>query len=146
MRFAVLALGIAVIACGSNPTTPVATSYAGSWSGTTAQGTGLSFAVATNRSVTDISISHNFSSCSGTLTSFGLRLPIAQDARCVPGPCPAGVSPFSQFSHTFTTQNGAAIEITGLFVSSDRAEGQLNFRNYSVCGDAIGVTWQASKQ
>ena len=139
-------LMVFLTACGSSPTTPAPVSVAGSWSGTTAHGSPITFTVSADEFVTAISFSHSFNGCSGSQSFSGLHLTIGVDARCIPGPCPPGVSSYRQFSHAATSPAGFSTEIAGMFPSGDRAEGQINLRNYLSCGSAIGVTWQASKR
>jgi hypothetical protein len=133
-----------VTACGS--TRPSSTSLEGQWSGTTAQGTPISFTVSADQKVTAITIGYRFSGCAGTQTFTSLSLETAPNVICVPGPCPASLTSFRSFNYANGPLEGPATSVNGLFSTTSSAEGQLTFRDYPGCGSATGVGWTAARQ
>ena len=140
-------LALVVTGCGGGPTVPASGGYAGVWSGTTAQGTPITFTISEEENVTTISISHNFNGCSGSQTFSNLSLPIAPDVSCIPGPCSPSVTSYRQLAFaTGDRINGPSFTIAGIFPSTNHAEGALAFQNYPCCGSATGVPWSATRR
>jgi hypothetical protein len=133
-------------ACGS-PTRPASTTYAGQWSGTTAQGSPVAFAITADDVVTSISVGHAFNGCSGSETFSNLNISINPTVVCVPGPCSAALSSYRAFG--FGSGNpflDTSLDINGVLLSTVQAQGSVNFRNYPGCGTVVGVSWSATKQ
>ena len=84
-------------ACG--PTTPSSAALDGQWSGTTSQGTSITFTVSSDQKVTAITVGYRFNGCSGVQTFSNLSLETAPMVTCIPGPCPAPVSSYRAFSY-----------------------------------------------
>ena len=146
-RFVFL-VALALGATGCNgPTDPSGAGYAGEWSGTTAQGKPISFTISGSETVTAITLGHEFNGCSGAQTFSSLNLGIAPNVQCIPGPCPPSVTSYRAFGYlTGDRLEGPSTDINGLFLSTVRAEGTVNFRLYPGCGSAIGVAWTATKR
>ena len=127
---------------------PTSSGYAGLWSGTTAQGTPVTFTISTEENVTTISVAHNFNGCSGSQTFSNLSVPIAPQIICVPGPCSPSQQAYRQLGYSSGgSADGPMFGIVGLFVPfTNRVEGTVNFRNYPGCGSAIGVPWSATRR
>jgi hypothetical protein len=136
-----------VSACGS-PSGPTGRgSYAGQWSGTTAQGRMVAFTISADETITTITLGHDFNGCSGTQTFSGLSLTIAPRVECIPAPCPGMLTSYRAFGYTSGDRiEGPSTSVNGLFTSSERAEGTANFRGFQGCGDAIGVMWSATRR
>lgn len=144
-RFSVIAWCALASACQS-ATIPTPTGYAGQWSGTTAQGRPIAFTVSPDEAVTTITLGLDFNGCSGSQTFPGLSLNIAPRVTCIPGPCPPSVSSYRAFGYTSGDPiEGPSTDVNGVFLSSTRADGSVNFRNYPGCGNAIGVAWTATR-
>jgi len=144
-RFAIALCALAV-ACGSG-TAPTPAGYAGEWSGTTAQGRSIAFTISADETVTTLTIAHDFSGCSGSQTFSNLKLNIAPQVMCIPGPCTGSVTSFRAFGYSSGNRlEGPSTDINAVFMSTSRAEGTVNFRNYSGCGSAIGVAWSATRR
>jgi hypothetical protein len=140
---AVCALGWAC----HNPASPASTGYAGQWNGTTNQGSAVSFTVTPGDVVTTITVGHNFNGCSGSETFPNLDISISPTVVCIPGPCSAALSSVREFGYTSGNfVQGATVDVSGLFLSTTRVEGTLNFRNYADCGTVVGVGWSATKR
>jgi hypothetical protein len=138
-------LGCALMnACSS--TNPSSAGLDGQWSGTTSQGTPITFAVSSAQKVTDITIGYNFNGCSGVQTYSNLSLDTAPMVTCIPGPCPDAVSSYRAFSYSAGSIGGPATAVNGLFLPTNRAEGQVTFRDYPGCGTMVGVGWSANRR
>jgi hypothetical protein len=138
-------LGCALMnACGS--TNPSSGGLDGQWSGTTSQGTPITFAVSSAQKVTDITIGYNFNGCSGVQTYSNLSLDTAPMVTCIPGPCPGAVSSYRAFSYLDGSIGGPVTAVNGLFLPTNRAEGQVAFRDYPGCGTMVGVGWTANRR
>lgn len=143
-----LAASYGVLSACTGPTRPstVAPSLAGQWSGTTSQGVPISFSVADDEKVTTLIVGYNFNGCSGSQAFLGLTIGTAPDVTCIPGPCSGSVASYRAFSYsTSGPMGGPRTAVNGVFLSADRAEGQVNFVNYSGCGTANGVAWTATR-
>ena len=147
-RASLLVTAVVVTACGSSPAAPTpAAGYAGLWSGTTAQGTPVTFTISTEENVTTISVAHNFNGCSGSQTFSNLSLPIKPETICVPGPCSASQQAYRQLAYSSGgSADGPMFGIVGVFLPIDRVEGTVNFRNYPGCGSAMSVPWSATRR
>ena len=142
-----LAIALCGLAACAAPTAPTSTSYAGEWSGTTAQGRPLVFTISPAEAVTTITVGHEFNGCSGSQTFSGLSLNIAPQIQCIPGPCSPSLLSYRGFGYgSGNSVEGPSTAVNAVFLSSARAEGTVNFRNYPGCGDAIGVSWTATRR
>jgi hypothetical protein len=140
------ALSLAATGC-NGPTDPSGAGYTGEWSGMTAQGKPISFTISASEAVTTITVGHEFNGCSGTQTFSSLNIGIKPDVQCIPGPCPASIQSYRAFGYAAGDRlEGPSTDINGLFPSTVRAEGLVNFRLYPGCGSAIGVAWTATKR
>jgi hypothetical protein len=149
-----IVIAVVVTACGAGPTVPTAptpsmpsSDYAGLWSGTTAQGTPVTFTISTDEKVTTISIAHSFDGCSESRTFSGLTLPILRDVQCARLLCTPTASPLPQFVLTRgNVGHEPSIQFVGLFPSTTQAEGFINLRDYPGCADALVVRWNATRR
>ena len=141
----VLALGLCVplIACDS-PSSPSRRDISGQWSGTTSQGTAISFTVSADEKVTSITVGHSFSGCSGTQTFSNLSVNTAPEVICVPGPCAPSVQSYRSFNYSNGTITGPMTTINGLFLL-DRVDGQVKFWEFAGCG-TTQATWSATRR
>ena len=136
-RVGALVACVALSAC--NPTTPSPSSSGaldGQWSGTTAQGVPITFSLASNKTITSISVGYSLTACSSTHTYSNLGLDTAPTVICIPGPCSNDISSFRSFNYLAGSPGGPSTTINGLFVLGSRAEGQVSFRDYPTCGTA----------
>jgi hypothetical protein len=141
-----LALCATAAACG-NPSRPSSESYVGQWNGTTAQGKAVSFTISSDEKVTAITLAYEFNGCSGSQTFSNLELTIAPRVECLPAPCPGMLSSYRAFGYTSGNHvEGPSTDLNGLFTSSERAEGTINFRSFPGCGSAVGVMWSATRR
>ena len=145
---AVIAFCALVSACGS-PSSPSGgqANYEGQWSGTTAQGRPVTFAISSDQNLTTLTVGHEFNGCSGSQTFSSLSVSIMPNVQCIPAPCSNQLLSYRAFNYSV----GRSLEepgtsINGLFVSTDRAEGLVHFRGFPGCGDALSVPWSASKR
>src|SRR4051794_41831821 len=76
-RVAAMAVCGLVCACGSGATKPTPDTIAGSWAGTTSQGTPITFIVSPDRTITAMSVGYSFNECSGTTTLANLSINVA---------------------------------------------------------------------
>jgi hypothetical protein len=146
LRLPVIAVCALAGACGSS-TGPTSAGYAGQWSGTTAHGRSITFTISPDEAVTTITVDHDFNGCSGSQTFSNLSISIAPNVTCIPGPCGPSVGSYRAFG--FASGNrieGPSTDLSGLFPSTNRAEGLVNFRNYPGCGSATGVAWTATRR
>jgi hypothetical protein len=145
-RFLMIAACALAVAC-DNPAGPADTSYAGQWSGTTAQGRPIDFTISTADAVTAITVGHAFNGCSGSETFSNLSIDIAPRVQCIPGPCPPSVTSFRSFGYSAGDRiEGPSTSVNAVFGSPVSAGGTVNFRGFPGCGDAIGVAWSAVKR
>lgn len=129
----------------TSPSTAVPSLATGQWSGTTSQGMPIVFSVSSDEKVTTITIGYSFNGCSGSQTFSGLDVRTAPDVTCIPGPCSGPISSYRAFSYSSSGPiDGPRTSVNGLFVSANRAEGQVGFFNYPGCGTASGVGWTAT--
>lgn len=141
----VIACCAAIIGCGAT-TTPSPSSLDGQWTGTTSQGTPISFTVSADQKVTAITVGYDFNGCSGVQRFSNLNLETAPNVTCIPGPCPPSVTSYRAFNYVTGPIEGPSTGVNCLFTASNRAEGQVGFRDYPGCGSATGVAWIATKQ
>jgi hypothetical protein len=143
-----LVIVLCAVACAcNNPAAPASAAYSGQWSGTTVQGKSIAFTISSDELVTAITLEHDFNGCSGSQMLANLSQKIAPNVTCIPAPCPASVLSYRAFGYaTGNPVEGPSTEIHGLFLSTTRAEGTVNFRNFPGCGSAIGVAWSASRR
>lgn len=139
-----IAAWMLVTACGS--TRPSSTTLEGEWTGTTTQGTPISFTVSPDQKVTAITVAYRFSGCTGTQTFANLSLETAPNLVCVPAPCPASLTSFRAFNYSSGPREGPSTTVNALFSTTSSAEGQVAFRDYAGCGSATGVGWTAVKR
>jgi hypothetical protein len=128
-----------------SPTRPSSAALDGLWSGTTSQGTPITFTVSSDQKVTAITVGYSFNGCSGVQTFSNLNLDTAPMVTCIPGPCPNPVSSYRAFSYSAGSIDGPFTTVNGQFFSPIRAEGLVAFRDYPGCGTAVGVGWAATK-
>ena len=134
-------------ACGSASPAPLGN--AGSWSGTTAQGSPITFSVSPDERVTSISVGYSFNGCTGTKRFSNLDLETAPSVACIPGPCTPPVSSYREFRYSvgpLALGDEASTSVNGQFSSYGRAMGVADFRNYPGCGTATRVTWSAARR
>jgi hypothetical protein len=141
----VIASCAAILGCGST-TTPSSSSLAGEWTGTTSQGTPISFTVSADQKVTAITVGYNFSGCSGVQRFSNLNLETAPNVTCIPGPCPPSLTSYRAFNYVTNPIETPVTSVNGFFTTTSRAEGVVAFRDYPGCGSAVGVTWIATKR
>lgn len=142
---------IVTIACcawmsACSPTKPSSAALDGQWSGTTSQGTPITFTVSSDQKVTAITVGYSFSGCSGVQAFSNLNLDTAPMVTCIPGPCSSAISSYRAFSYSAGSIDGPFTTVNGLFTLPTRAEGQAAFRDYPGCGTAVGITWAATKR
>ena len=146
-RLLLVALIAAVGWACHNPASPVVAGYGGQWAGTTAQGSAVAFTITAEELLTTISVGHDFNGCSGAETFSNLNISIKPTVVCIPGPCSADIESYRDFGYSSGNPvESASVDINGLFLSTARAAGTVNFRNYPNCGTAIGVAWTATKR
>ena len=140
---AVLASG-----CGDGPTAPSASSLSvGQWSGTTAQGTPITFTVSSDEVLIAIAVGYNFNGCSGTQTFSNLNVPTAPGVSCIPGLCSGTTATYPAFQYLGGSRGtGPTTNFNGLFLPGGRAQGLVSFRDYPGCGTAAGVEWTATRR
>jgi hypothetical protein len=132
-----------LIACGS-ATSPSRRDISGQWSGTTSQGSPISFTVSADEKVTTITVGHSFNGCSGTQTFPNLSVNTAPEVICVPGPCAPSVQSYRSFSYSNGRIEGPMTTINGLFLL-DRVDGQVKFWEFPSCG-STQATWSATRR
>jgi hypothetical protein len=143
-RFVTIACCALMNACG--PTTPSSPALDGQWSGTTSQGTPITFTVSSDQKMTAITVGYRFNGCSGEQTFSNLNLETAPMVTCIPGPCSNTLSSYRAFSYSAGSIDGPFTTVNGLFTVTNRAEGQVAFRDYPGCGTAVGIGWTATKR
>jgi hypothetical protein len=120
---------------------------AGEWSGTTSQGTPISFVVSPNEQVTTITLEYDFNDCAGSHTFSDLSVPTAPDLTCIPGPCSGVLNSYRSFGYSAgSVAGGPTTQINGLFLPRNEAKGQVTFRNYAGCGDVVTAEWTATRR
>src|SRR5688572_11814170 len=88
-------------ACGGSPSSPSSLSLSvGQWTGTTEQGTPITFTVSADEILTTITVGYRFNGCSGTQTFSNLTVATAPDLICIPGPCSGTVSSYRSFAYS----------------------------------------------
>lgn len=145
-RFAAHFVLIAIMlqcACAS-PAAPTPSGYAGHWTGTTEQGTAVSFSVSAAEQVTSMTLAYHFPAiCAGTLTYAELAVPI--DTQDPPGP-----PPFDQPGFIISRQADDfswATAVSGYFSPDRRSvSGKFVLVNYGDCGTAVVGTWNAHRR
>ena len=144
-----LLLSILVGGCGNDgngPAGPTTRIQPGEWAGTTAQGSTIRFTIASDEKVTAITVGYNFGSCSGSQTFSNLNLATAPEVICIPGPCSGSITSYRSFNYSSGSPGGPITSLNGLFVSRNRAEGLLAFRDLPQCGTATGIAWSAESR
>ena len=132
-------------ACASPASSKV--SYAGQWTGSTAQGEPISFTISSDELVTAISVGYSFNGCRGSQTFTNLSISIAPQVTCIPGPCSPSITSYRAFGYeNGDFIQGPSTEVHGGFPVVTSATGTVNFRNYAGCGSAIGVAWSATRK
>jgi hypothetical protein len=126
---------------------PAAALSVGEWSGTTSQGTPISFTVSPTELLTTISVGYDFNGCAGSQTFADLLVRTAPDLTCIPGPCSGVAASYRAFSYVKGTLGaGPVTQINGVFLPGDEAKGQVVFRDYAGCGTAPAVEWAATRR
>jgi hypothetical protein len=139
-RYAAVCVLALSAACGggpSGPSGPSAASYAGEWTGTTSQGTPLTFTVSPERTVTRITVGYNFEGCSGTAT-YATAVAIQN----VPtAPVPVGSAIYDS-----GRDSGNRVLISFLLTSNNDAHGVVIFSEWAGCGSTVAnAPWTAAK-
>ena len=137
-----------VSACGS-PSSPSASqaNYEGQWSGTTAQGRPVTFTISPDQNVTTLTIGHEFNGCSGSQTFSSINVSIVPQVQCVPAPCSNQLLSYRAFNYSVgNSLDGQGTSLNAVFLSADRAEGLIHFRNFPGCGNALSVPFSATKR
>jgi hypothetical protein len=141
--------GLLASACSRTTAAPSPASSSlsvGQWTGTTTQGTPITFTVSSDEILTKISIAYNFNGCSGIQTFADLNVPTAPNIICVPGPCSDTLSGYRAFAYSSgSAATGSNTSINGLFLPLNQAQGQASFHDYPGCGSA-GVQWTATRR
>ena len=130
---------LVVIGCGHAPTAPAAPSYAGTWTGTTSQGTAVRFTVSADQKLTDLTVGYDFNGCAGTLTfTPGVAITNVPTA-----PIPVGSASYE--SGAVGTANRLLINF--LFTSTTDSHGLAIFVDYAACGGgALTTAWTATRR
>ena len=120
---------------------PVSTraSYAGEWSGTTAQGDAIAFTVSNEHKVTALTVSYRFAGCSVARSIS----PLSLDIGYTPNPTAAGNPGFGYGEGD--PEKEILFSLYGEFRSPDTAHGFISVLNYMGCRFA-GATWDARKR
>jgi hypothetical protein len=137
-----------VSACGS-PSGPSASqaNYEGQWSGTTAQGKAVTFTISADQNVTTLTVGHEFNGCSGSQTFSSISVSIVPQVQCIPAPCSNQLMSYRAFHYSVgTSLDDQGTSVNAVFISTDRVEGLVHFRNFSGCGNALSVPWSARKR
>ena len=147
-RTGLLLLAVAMcallVAC-DNDTSPSGPVVAGQWTGTTSQGSPISFAVAADEKVTTITVGHSFNGCSGSQTFPDLSLDTVPNVMCIPAPCSPSLQSFRSFNYSAGPFEGPSTTIHGLFPLPGSAQGQVAFRGFPDCGTAV-ASWVATRR
>ena len=129
------------------PSTSASSLAAGQWSGTTVQGTAITFVVSSNETLTSIAVGYSFNGCSGIETFSNLNVLTAPNVTCIPGPCSGTISSYRAFAYSSGPPGtGSSMTVNGLFLPGNQAQGQVTFRDYPGCGTAAGVEWTATRR
>jgi hypothetical protein len=146
LSVAILA-GVLAGACGGAPASPSSSSLSvGQWSGTTTQGTSITFAVSSEEILTSIAVEYRFNGCSGTQTFANLNVQTAPNVMCIPAPCSGALSAYRAFTYSSgSVATGPGTSINGLFLPGNQAQGQASFVNYPGCGTAA-AEWTATRR
>jgi hypothetical protein len=133
---------------GDRPAPPSASSLSvGQWSGSTAQGTLITFTVSSDEVLTAIAVGYNFNGCSGTQTFSNLNVPTAPEVFCIPGPCSGTTATYRAFAYLGgSRETGPSTYFNGVFLPGGRAQGRVSFQDYPACGTAAGVEWTATRR
>ena len=141
-------VGLLAAACGGQPTSPSTSSLsAGQWTGTTTQGTAISFTVSSDEFLTSLSVGHNFNGCTGMQTFSNLHVATTPDVVCIPGPCSSTITTSRRLSFRDGTPGaGPSTAVNGLFLPGGRAQGVAAFHDFPGCGTVTGVEWTATRR
>jgi hypothetical protein len=146
VRTRVIAALCALCAACASPTAPTV-SYAGQWAGSTAQGESIAFTISADEVVTAITVGYAFNDCRGSQAFPNLNLSITPQVTCIPGPCSGPVSAYRGFSfQAGTVIQEPMTQVNGILFGGVGAQGTVNFRDYTGCGSATGVAWNATKR
>ena len=126
-------------ACGHGPSSPSAPSFAGEWSGTTSQGTPITFTVTADLQLTALTIGYNFNGCLGSASYAPnvalLRIPTL--------PVPAYSVTYQ--SGPVGSANRALVNF--FFTSASDAHGTIIFTDYPECGAGLTeAVWTATRR
>ena len=123
-------------ACGG-PSGPTAT-IAGQWSGTTSQGTPITFTVSGDLTLTSLALGYRFNGCEGSAT----YAPGAALTRVPTAPTPV----YSGVYESGPVGSASRTIVTFLVTSTTEAHGMVIFIDYPGCGTTpTTVTWTAAK-
>ena len=141
-----IALCALLSACGT-PSGPSKADYEGQWTGTTAQGKTVTFTISSDETVTTLTVGHEFNGCSGTQIFSSLNVSIAPQVQCIPAPCSNQLLSYRAFNYSVgNSLDGPGTSLNAVFLSADRAEGLIHFRNFPGCGNALSVPFSATKR
>jgi hypothetical protein len=147
MRLLVLIVSILTAACGSSsPAGPSSSGYDGQWSGTTSQGTAITFTVSGQR-VTSISFTYDFSGCVGTKQLQNVSVLILANSQSPP---PAsGTGPGFIYVSTLGAPDKDFVEVVASFSSNVSATGFVAYANCQSSTSVVAMnsfTWTATKR
>jgi hypothetical protein len=135
-RFLIAIVSILLGACENGPTTPTSAGYSGEWSGTTSQGSPITFSVSTSEKLTKIAVGYSFNGCTGSSS-------LAPDVALERSSVPVEVRLLDYESAPPGTPNRMLFHF--LFTSSTAAQGMVTFVDFTGCG-TINATWTAVKR
>lgn len=135
-RFLIAIVSILLGACERGPSAPTAGGYAGEWSGTTSQGSPITFAVSTSEKLTKVTVGYSFSGCTGSSS-------LAPDVALERSPVPVEVRLLDYESAPPGTPNRMLFHF--LFTSSTEAHGMVTFVDFTGCG-TVNSTWTAGRR
>jgi hypothetical protein len=129
---------VAAAACGSGPSRPSTASYDGQWTGTTSQGTPISFTVS-DRKLTTLTLGYTFNGCTGTVAVE----PNVTLENIPTAPVPVFTADYQ--SGPVGTPNRLLIHF--LFTSTTAANGMAIYTDYEGCGTGpVIAPWTATKR
>jgi hypothetical protein len=141
----ILALAGMCAACsGGNVAAPGVPerSYAGDWTGTTSQGTGIELRVSAQNILTSITIGRDFNGCRDTHMFSSLSVVIGESG--LPGRVPTPSTPGFGFG-SGSPEGPNFVQVIGQFTSSQIAQGTVTFLNVEKCGNAV-AHWNATRR
>jgi hypothetical protein len=135
-RFLIAMVSILLAACENGPSAPTAAGHAGEWSGTTSQGSPITFSVSSSEKLRKISVGYSFNGCSGSSS----LAPGVQLERLLE---PVDVALVDFESAPPGTPNRMLFHF--LFTSGTNASGMVTFADFIGCG-TVNSTWTATRR